>query len=122
MSLDFYLKNPEKVKHTCMYCNSEYEKEEELYSRNITHNLTEMADKAWIYRALWHPKDLWVIQAKELINALEVWLKKLKDNPEFYEKFNADNWWWLYENFVPFVESVLNACKQYPEAIVETST
>ena len=122
MSLDFYLKNPEKTVKHCIHCNSKYETEEEVFSLNITHNLGEMASQAWIYEALWHPDSLWVTKAKELVQILKTGLKKLKEDPEHYKKFNASNWWGTYEYFVPFVESVMNACIQYPEALVFTST
>lgn len=110
MSLDFYL---------------QYEIDGNsisVFDRNVTHNLAAMASKAGIYEALWHPdrKD-WKI-ASDIISVLEKGLKKLKAKPQYYEKFNAENGWGLYEHFVPFVEEVLSACKQYPNAIIKTST
>lgn len=122
MSLDFYLKNPEKTKKTCYHCNSEYEEQEEIYSRNITHNLWAMASEAGIYEALWHPDRIWVTKANELIEILRKWLKELKENEPRFRKFDSPNGWWTYENFIPFVASVLNACENNPEALVFTST
>lgn len=45
----------------------------------------------------------------------------MKARPEHYEEFNSINGWGLYENFVPFVEDYLNACKENPDAIIEVS-
>ena len=90
--------------------------ETEVYSGNITHNLGEMADKAGIYYALWRPEEKGYKLAKDIILILEKGLKTLKEKPEYYQKFNAENGWGLYEHFVPFVEEVLNACKEYPDA------
>ena len=119
MSLNFYLSiefdtgGPEPYHH-------------ELFSNNITSNLCKMADEAGIYTALWHPDDLSgdgsFPTAGELIPLLENGLKKLKEEPSYYRQFNSPNGWGTYDNFVPFVEKVLNACKQHPKATVETST
>lgn len=115
------------------------EEDKIVYSANITHNLNKMADAAGIYEALWRPyllnteidfgddyqaemefEESQTILAKELIPAIENGLKALKADPKGYKKFDSPNGWGLYENFVPFVEDYLNACKEYPEAIVKT--
>ncbi len=106
MSLDVYL---EKVQPTS------------VYSSNITHNLGSMAAAAGIYKHLWRPEELGIKTAQELIKPLEKGLKKLKANPEKFEKYNAENGWGLYKHFVPFVEEYLAACKEYPDAEVSVS-
>ena len=122
MSLDVSLISVEKIKKTCPHCDSEYEaNEEEFYSANITHNLGEMAREAGIYKHLWRPEELGIKIAKELIVPLERGLKLLKDKPSHFKKFDSENGWGLYENFVPFVENYLNACKQYPDSTIEVS-
>lgn len=93
----------------------------EVFSRNITHNLGQMADKAGIYEALWRPDENGFKKGKDVIEILEKGLKKLKDNPKEFEKYNASNGWGLYEHFVPFVEAILEACKEYPNALIEVS-
>lgn len=117
----------------------EYETEN-VYDANITHNLRTMAEEAGIYNALWRPyrlkkdyvnpfdyiaegrfEDQQTIQASELIESLEKGLADLKARPEHFEQFNSPNGWGMYEHFVPFVEKYLNACKEYPEAIVSVS-
>jgi len=112
---------------------------EEVYWANITHNLGEMAGKAGIYEALWRPYQLrddfkdfelyaddeyefeekCIIKASDIIDVLEKGLADLKKRPKYFEKFNSSNGWGMYENFVPFVENYLNACKEYPECIVK---
>lgn len=120
MSLDVSLISREKIKKTCHHCNSEYEvDEQEVYWANITHNLGEMAEEAGIYKHLWRPGELGITIAKELIVPLESGLKLLKDKPSHFKKFNSENGWGIYENFVPFVEDYLNACKKYPESIID---
>lgn len=97
----------------------------ELFDANITHNLGEMADKAGIYTALWSPEKLldWKANptAGMLIDPLEEGLEKLKSNPDYFKKFDSPNGWGVYDNFVPFVEKVLDACKKHPKATVFTS-
>lgn len=95
--------------------------ETEVFSSNITHNLGRMADKAGIYYALWRPDEKGWAFAKEIIPTLEKGLKKLKDKPEYFKKFDAKNGWGTYEHFVPFVEEILEACKKYPDATISIS-
>lgn len=110
-----------------------------VYEGNITHNLNKMADAAGIYEALWRPhrlkaeynipeddyKSEWKFEdesttlAKEIIPLLEKGLADLKARPEYFEKYNSPNGWGLYKHFVPFVEKYLNACIEFPNAIVK---
>ena len=98
----------------------------EVYSANITHNLSTMADNVKIgehtlYEYLWRPEEMGIKQAGELIIPLREGLKKLKSNPKKYKKFDSPNGWGLYVHFVPFVENYLTACEQNPDAEVEVS-
>lgn len=97
------------------------EKEESVYDANITHNLGDMADKAGIYYALWQPEEIGKSKAKDIIELLEKGLTDLKARPEYFEQFNSPNRWGMYENFVPFVEKYLEACKEYPETDIYVS-
>lgn len=115
MSLDISLRIIKTL--TCECCNSVYtDKSYEVYDGNITHNLGTMAKEAGIYQILWHPEKLGITFASEIIKQLEYGLKLLKNDPEYYKTFSSKNGWGLYEDFVPFVEKYLNACKEYPEA------
>lgn len=139
MSLDVYLSRKKWISYDA---GKTLTKEEEIvYSANITHNLGKMAAEAGIYEALWRPHRLkesynipeddhqaeWkfeeenVTTAKEIIPLLENGLADLKTRPEHFEKFNSPNGWGMYEHFVPFVEKYLEACKEYPDTIIEVS-
>jgi hypothetical protein len=121
MSLDVYLSSPSIIK--CPNCGHDvkYEDTHEVYWSNITHNLGEMAERAGIYTHLWHPEQLGITTAKELIEPLTVGLQSLKKDPKYYKKFDSSNGWGLYEHFVPWVEEYLNACIEFPNAEVRTS-
>jgi len=106
MSLDFYL---EEVK-PC-----------EVFSRNIPHNLTGMADEAGIYGVLWRPEENGIKTAKDAIPILQEGLAKLIADPERFKKFNSPNRWGMYEHFVPFVRECLAACEAHPDATVRAS-
>jgi len=93
----------------------------EVYSANITHNLTEMASEAGLYQVLWRPEELGFTKAAHLIGPLTAGLARLKADPARFKKFNAENVWGLYEHFVPFVENYLRACEEHPDADVEVS-
>jgi hypothetical protein len=137
MSLDIYLsKDPAREEHLRELIYALYDKKqaaEERYDRqidkihsqlnslqlfhaNITHNLGIMAEKAGIYKALWRPEENGYTCARDIITVLEIGLKKLRDKPDYYKQFDSPNGWGLYVHFVPFVESVLDACRQNPDA------
>ncbi len=92
-----------------------------VYSANITHNLNTMANKAGIYYALWRPEEIGKEKAKDIIKLLEKGLNDLKSRPEYFKQFNSPNGWGMYENFVPFVEKYLQACKENKNANIEIS-
>jgi len=114
----------------------------EVYSGNITHNLTNMAVKAGLYEALWRPYKLskdWnlelekdynkesefeestVVHAKDLIKSLSKGLKKLLKDPKRFEKYNPENGWGTYSQLCKFVKDYLDKCIDNPSAKVETS-
>ena len=124
MSLDVsLLGEPKEVKCVCS-CGNEHTKikRENYYWGNITHNLNTMAKKAGIYHCLWRPDEVGITKANQLIEPLTKGLDDLKARPDYFKKFNSPNGWGMYQDFVPFVEEYLNACKEYPEANVEVST
>ena len=134
MSLDITLKIKKHVSEDD--CKTWEEFYEEVYRCNITNNLGKMASEAGLYEALWRPYRLkedyieadfheeleyeskTVTLAQELIPHLEKGLEDLEMRPEHFEKFDAPNGWGTYINFVPFVSDYLDACKEYPKAIV----
>ena len=139
MSLDVYLNRKRYLSYD--EGKTYTEDDEQVYWANITHNLGKMADEAGVYEALWRPHRLkegynilesdhqaeWKFEeenkttAKDIIPLLEKGLADLKSRPEHFEKFNSSNGWGTYEHFVTFVEKYLEACKEYPDAIIEVS-
>lgn len=93
------------------------------YDTNITHNLTAMAEKAGngLYIPLWYPEKLDIKFAKDLILILKTGLGDLQKRPEYFKKFDNPDNWGTYDQFVPFVEELLNACRKYPDSIIEIS-
>ena len=99
----------------CQHCGSV----SEVYSGNITHNLTEMAANAEIYKPLWRPEEINIKTARDLIEPLKNGLAKLHKTPEHFKQFNPPNGWGDYETFIRFVQEYLRACEDFPEAKVE---
>jgi len=91
----------------------------ELYSANITHNLGQMASHAGLYDALWHPEDKGWQYARDIIPTLKQGLAALRQDPEHYRQYDADNGWGTYDHFVPFVIEYLEACRRYPDAKIK---
>ena len=120
MSLNIYLTRKKWISYDAGKTLTE-EEEEYVYVGNITHNLGKMAGEAGIYKALWRPEEIGKTKAGELVELLEKGLSDLKATPEHFGKFNDPNGWGMYEEFVPFVESYLEACKEYPDAIIIVS-
>ena len=70
MSLDVYLyeiAKPDPGMVVCHYCGRGDSPGREIYSRNITHNLNDMAEAAGLYEALWRPDDTGFVYARDLI-------------------------------------------------------
>jgi hypothetical protein len=92
-----------------------------VFDANITHNLNKMADAAGIYEACWRPEEIGATKASDIILILEKGFEDMKARPEHFKKFDSDNGWGTYKYFLPWVESYLNACREYPDAIIEVS-
>jgi hypothetical protein len=89
-----------------------------VFSGNITHNLSAMADEAGIYAHLWRPEDIGITKAHQLIEPLKNALASMQSDPERFKAFDSPNGWGLYENFVPWIAGYLEACIDYPDADV----
>ena len=92
-----------------------------IYRSNITHNLGDMARVAGLYDYLWHPEDHEITKAAQLIQPLREGLERLRNKPDFFERFNPKNGWGTYKSFVQFVELYLKACQEDPDAAVKVS-
>jgi len=112
MSLDFiiYDKPGEYAQH-------------ELADFNITHNLGRMAKEAGIYECLWHPNEHGMVtpRPKDIVKTLSSGIELMKEDPERFRKFDAENGWGTYSNFLPWLENVLEACLEYPNARISVS-
>jgi hypothetical protein len=106
MSLDVYLEN---------------ETGENLYSRNITHNLARMALEAGIYECLWRPDEHGITHARQIIEPLAAGVALLATQKARFEEFNAPNGWGLWQHFLLFCADYLQACRGNPDALVKVS-
>lgn len=92
-----------------------------VYSANITHNLGAMAGAAGLYWGLWHPEEIGIATAGQLIPLLRSGLKTLEADPDKFRAMNPDNGWGSYEGLLRFVRAYLQACVDYPGAAVRAS-
>ena len=106
MSLNIYFDDP-----TATYRST-------IHDQNITHNLGEMAEAAGIYYILWHPKDNGITTAAQLIDPLHKAITDMRARPEYYKQFNSPNGWGIYEDFITWLDELLNACQKYPKALI----
>lgn len=89
-----------------------------IYEGNITHNLTQMAGAADLYKPLWRPEEIGIETAGQLVEPLEKGLAELRADPDKYKPFNPENGWGSYELLVRFVDDYLQVCTENPEAKV----
>lgn len=124
MSLDIHLEIPAPV-ITCPHCGGALPGSSsdaiEVHSQNITHNLGPMAADAGIYEALWHAEDIRDFNAGKLAAILEPAISEMKAYPDKYRRKDASNGWGTYDQFVPWLERLLEACKENPECSVRSS-
>lgn len=90
----------------------------EIWSFNITHNLSQMWTWAGCYDALYESYDK---RASEILPILKAALKKLKAHPEEAKRFSASNGWGTYEQAVPWLERVIATMTRHPDTIVGLS-
>jgi len=122
MSLDFYLvgQKEENWTHHCSECSEEHtaKRKETFFQTNITHNLNTMFMEAGVYEILWYGDGL---LANDQINKLENAFNLMKQEPERFKKLNPSNNWGTYEVALFWLEGVINACKEYPDAHINCS-
>jgi hypothetical protein len=113
MSLDVYLSLP-----PCAHCGHNGIG---VFSANVTHNLTKMANEAGIYYALWRPEEIGAKTAGDIALIVRSGLEKMKEQPAHFQQFNPSNGWGSYIDFVTWVERYLEALEQYPKAEISVS-
>lgn len=124
MSLDIYLRGePEEREETCFHCGHTETNQvcPTLFESNITHNLNAMAEKAGFYQHVWRPEEIGITKAKELIQPLTNGIALMRAKPAEFKVLSASNGWGTYEQFLPWLDKLLQACIDYPEATVEAS-
>ena len=92
-----------------------------VFDYNITHNLGDMAEAAGMYSAMWHPEELGVKKAFELLPYLQVGIERLEAQPEFFKAMNPENGWGSYDGLVQFAREYRDACIANPDADVWVS-
>lgn len=93
-----------------------------VFDANITHNLGKMADAAGVYQCLWRDnEDPSLTCAGDLIEKLQAGIEQMKADPATYKALNSPNGWGLYEDFLPWLEKLLEACIKYPKAKIHVS-
>lgn len=92
-----------------------------VFEANITHNLNEMADEAGIYMHLWHPEDIGIKKAADLIAPLKNGIAAMEADPQRFIAFEPENKFGTYETFLPWLKLFLAACEENPDAEIEVS-
>ena len=118
MSLDIY-GDIDVASCQCPKCEHEWTDTENVFNYNFTHNIKPMAKEAGI-DILWD-WDLVGKKAWYLIDKLEMALDKMSARPEHYKQFDSANGWGTYKDFVPWLEKLLKACHEYPQAVITIS-
>ncbi len=122
MSLDVWLKGPADTVECICNCGHEHTKVERevLFQANYTHNVIEMAEEAGIYDCVWRPDEHGLEIAAHIIGPLRKGIALMKADPERFKKLDPPNKWGSYDTFLPWLESYLAACEEWPAATVET--
>lgn len=93
----------------------------ELYSTNVTHNLTRMASAFGLYEIVWRPDECGITEAWQLIDKLTDGLEELQNRADEARTYNPPNGWGDYDGFVRFLSGYLDACRKWPKASVSVS-
>jgi hypothetical protein len=92
-----------------------------LFEANITHNLGKMASEADLYLPLWRSEKTGINFASDLAEILKTKTFIMKAFPAYYKEFDSPNGWGTYEQFLRWLDKLLAACIEYPNARIETS-
>jgi hypothetical protein len=93
----------------------------DVFSANYTHNITGMAREAGVYGLLWRPEENGNPKASDLIVPLEEAISAMKFDPARFRLYDPSNNWGSYATFLPWLEQVLNACREFPDSMVRSS-
>lgn len=93
----------------------------EVFWRNITHNLGQMAKESGLYDAMWRPEEQGWTHARDLIAPLRDGLAELQSDPARFKEFDPGNGWGSYDGLLNFAAAYLAACMKWPDAKVMAS-
>jgi hypothetical protein len=93
-------------------------REMEVYSRNITHNVSRMWAKAGVFDALY---DGGGKTAGEIAASLAAGVAHMESNRSDYIPLNPENGWGNYEGALDFLREYAGACRDNPKAVVSVS-
>lgn len=117
MSLDIHFYQ----KTICPNCHHVLGYGEEMYWKNITHNLTTMAKAVGFYDQLWRPEESNIKTAGDLAPHIAAGIKELESNREKYDSLSASNGWGTYDQFVPWLKELHQACLEFPDCVISVS-
>ena len=101
--------------------------EGEVFSKNITHNLTKMAylipvgNNTTLYDIMWNLYSKFPnrTKAKQIAIPLAKALIYINTHEKELSEYNPENGWGSYYNLKEFVEQYLIACCTYPNARIK---
>lgn len=88
----------------------------DVFDTNMTHNVGQMADLAGVYDCLWRPEENGFTTAGQMIEPLTKAVEQLRADPEKFIALNPKNGWGSYDTFLPWIEKILAACQEHPDA------
>jgi hypothetical protein len=103
VSLDIYLEQPGIVT---------------VFDTNYTHNVTPMWRKAGCYDALYMSEGK---SAAEVLPALRAALYAMQSDSDGYRALDAPNKWGTYETALPWLERLVAAFEENPNATIRVS-
>ena len=99
----------------------EDENGDDLYWRNITHNLGKMAGTAGLYECLWRPDEVGITTAHQLIEPVSKGIVFLTMYRTVCEQDNPPNGWGDWGVLYDFCCDYLKACSEHPLATIRVS-
>ncbi len=90
----------------------------EVYTANITHNLTPMWRQAGCYWALYASDGSLAV---EIVAALKSAYAMMYEQLDCFKALEPSNKWGSYEGALKFLDDLIQACEDYPKAIVRVS-
>ena len=74
-----------------------------------------------MYEVLWRSEEVGITNASQMIAPLENAIDEMVAYQDKLKAFNPLNGYGNYEAFVCFCRSVLDNCREYPDAVIEAS-